>query len=439
MGKGFALLAEMGTGKTLITIGIAGQLFKDSKIKRMLVVAPLSIVEVWREEFAKFADYEHNIAVLEGTNARKLDALRNLRGDVLQVAVLNYESAWRIENELAAWKPDLIVCDESSRIKNPQAKQSKAMHRLGRKSVHNMILTGTPIQCTPLDFFSQYKFLDESVFGASYYAFRARYAIMGGYGNYQIIGYKNLPELTEKAHSVAFRITKAEALDLPEQVDVMQYIALEAAAQSKYTNIEKESYAELMKGEVTTTNVLTRLLRLSQITGGFITSDERDYVEQVSAAKLKALDEIIEDTMDAGKKVVVFARFIPEINAIEKLVKQKKLGYSLIKGDVKDRAEQIDKFQTDPNVKVFIGQLQTTGLGLTLTAADTAVFYSLDFNYANYEQAKARIHRIGQKNNCTYIHLIAQRTIDEKVMEALKNKKNMADLVVDNWKTLFKK
>ena len=117
----------------------------------------------------------------------------------------------------------------------------------------------------------------------------------------------------------------------------------------------------------------------------------------------------------------------------------KKLGiqYALIRGDVKDRASEVDKFQNDPSVKVFIGQLQTTGMGLTLTAADTAVFYSLSYNFADYEQAKARIHRIGQKNTCTYIHLIAKKTIDEKVMDALKSKKNIADLVVDNWRSLF--
>ena len=136
---------------------------------------------------------------------------------------------------------------------------------------------------------------------------------------------------------------------------------------------------------------------------------------------------------------MVFARFIPEIDAIEKMLKSKGVGYALIKGEVKDREEQVEKFQKYPRIKVFIGQLQTTGMGLTLTAADTAVFYSLSYNFADYEQAKARIHRIGQKNNCTYIHLIAKGTIDERVMDALKNKKNIADLVVDNWKSLFKK
>ena len=147
----------------------------------------------------------------------------------------------------------------------------------------------------------------------------------------------------------------------------------------------------------------------------------------------------MDDCIDAGKKLVVFARFVPEIDAIANMLKKKNIQYSLIKGDVKDRAEQVDQFQNNDLVRVFIGQIQTTGMGLTLTKADTAVFYSLDFNYSNYEQAKARIHRIGQKNKCTYIHLIAEGTVDEKVMHALNQKKSMADLVVDNWKSLFNK
>ena len=157
----------------------------------------------------------------------------------------------------------------------------------------------------------------------------------------------------------------------------------------------------------------------------------------MSRAKMDALIHIVDECQEAGKKLVVFARFIPEIDAIEKMLRKANIGYALIKGEVKDRQSQVDKFQTDPECKVFVGQLQTTGMGLTLTAADTAVFYSLSYNFADYEQAKARIHRIGQKNHCTYIHLVAAGTIDEKVMGALKDKKNMANLVVDNWKSLF--
>lgn len=437
--KSVAILAEMGTGKTLISMGIAGYLYLQKEINKLLIVAPLSIIKVWEEEFQKFADFDYQLEVLEGPTKEKSETLRNLFGTKLQVAVVNYESCWRMEKEIALWKPDMIICDESSKIKNPQAKQSKALHRLGKISKHNMILTGTPVTNNPLDFFSQYKFLDESIFGGSYYSFRARYAIMGGYGNYQVVGYKNLPELTEKAHSIAFRITKKEALDLPEQVDVTRYVELEPMAKAIYNQVERDSYAELSQGEVVVRNVLTKLLRLSQITGGYIKDEFSEIEEQVSSAKLNALEEIIEECLDADKKVVVFARFISEIDAITKMLKHYGIKYSLIRGDVKDRASEVEKFQNDKDVKVFVGQLQTTGMGLTLTASDTAVFYSLSYNFADYEQAKARIHRIGQKNNCTYIHLIAKKTIDEKVMEALSKKKNIADLVVDNWKSLFEK
>lgn len=437
--KSVAILAEMGTGKTLISIGIAGYLYLQKEINKLLIVAPLSITKVWEEEFQKFADFDYQLEVLEGPTKEKSETLRNLFGTKLQVAVVNYESCWRMEKEIALWKPDMIICDESSKIKNPQAKQSKALHRLGKISKHNMILTGTPVTNNPLDFFSQYKFLDESIFGGSYYSFRARYAIMGGYGNYQVVGYKNLPELTEKAHSIAFRITKKEALDLPEQVDVTRYVELEPMARAIYNQVERDSYAELSQGEVVVRNVLTKLLRLSQITGGYIKDEFSEIEEQVSSAKLNALEEIIEECLDADKKVVVFARFISEIDAITRMLKHYGIKYSLIRGDVKDRASEVEKFQNDKDVKVFVGQLQTTGMGLTLTTSDTAVFYSLSYNFADYEQAKARIHRIGQKNNCTYIHLIAKKTIDEKVMEALSKKKNIADLVVDNWKSLFEK
>lgn len=437
--KSVAILAEMGTGKTLISIGIAGYLYLQKEINKLLIVTPLSITKVWEEEFQKFADFDYQLEVLEGPTKEKSEALRNLFGTKLQVAVVNYESCWRMEKEIAFWKPDMIICDESSKIKNPQAKQSKALHRLGKISKHNIILTGTPVTNNPLDFFSQYKFLDESIFGGSYYSFRARYAIMGGYGNYQVVGYKNLPELTEKAHSIAFRITKKEALDLPEQVDVTRYVELEPMARAIYNQVERDSYAELSQGEVVVRNVLTKLLRLSQITGGYIKDEFSEIEEQVSSAKLNALEEIIEECIDADKKVVVFARFISEIDAITRMLKHYGIKYSLIRGDVKDRASEVEKFQNDKDVKVFVGQLQTTGMGLTLTASDTAVFYSLSYNFADYEQAKARIHRIGQKNNCTYIHLIAKKTIDEKVMEALSKKKNIADLVVDNWKSLFEK
>ena len=202
--------------------------------------------------------------------------------------------------------------------------------------------------------------------------------------------------------------------------------------------IEEDCYAQLSADmEVTARNILTQLLRLSQCTGGFIRDDATAEPQTISTAKIEALEDIIDSCVEEDKKVVVFARFVPEIEAIKAMLEKKKLGYRLIYGATKDRAEQVKDFQENPDVKVFVGQLQTTGMGLTLTAASVAVFYSLDFSYANYVQSRARIHRIGQKEKCLYIHLVAKNTVDEKIMNALKHKGDIAKLMVDNWRTLL--
>ena len=436
-GKAVALLADMGTGKSMMTIAITGTLEAEKDVKKMLVVCPKSIVGVWEDEFRKFADYRYALTVLDGTMEKKRSAFNYMQGAALQIIVVNYESCWRLESEITKWKPDLIVCDESSKIKTPSASQSKALHRLGRQSKYNIILTGTPITGSPLDIFSQYKFLDDSIFGTSFYLFRNRYAILGGYQNRMIVGYRHLDELVEKVHSIAFRIKIEDAVDLPPFIDETRAITLEPKAQSLYRMLEQDCYAELANGKVTARNVLTQLLRLAQCTGGFIRDDIKGEAQQVSGAKLDALEDIIDTCLDEEKKVVVFARFVPEIEAIAAMLKKKKIGYAQIYGATTDRADQVKKFQEDAEVKVFIGQLQTTGMGLTLTAANVAVFYSLDFSYANYEQSRARIHRIGQKQKCLYIHLVGKGTVDEKILNALKHKGDIAKIMVDDWRSLL--
>jgi SNF2 family DNA or RNA helicase len=433
--SGAALLMEMGTGKTITTIAVIGALYLAGLIKRVVIVAPLSIVGVWLEEFQKFADFDYTAIILEGSTSKKTDILRHMTGSSLQVIIVNYESAWRLEEELLKFNADIVVADEGHKIKTHNAKQSKALHKLGAKVRYKMLLTGTVITNKAIDVFSQYKFINPAIFGQSFYVFRNKYFDMVGYGNHTPILKRSMEQdLTDKLHSIAFRTTKAECLDLPETTDIIRFVELEANAANIYKNLLKDSFAELSKGEVTVTNVLTRLLRLSQLTGGFI-GDDNSVVTGVSTAKLEALSDIIDEAVNEDKKLVVIARFVAEIKAIEKMLQKKKLQYSLIMGGVKDREEQVSQFQNNPKVQVFVGQIATAGLGITLTAANTMVFYSLDYSMSNFEQTKARIHRVGQKENCTYIYLTAKGTVDEKVLKALRNKADLARTLVDDYKS----
>lgn len=445
-GGGFGELFEMGCGKTLTTIAVAGALYNLGKIDRVLVVAPTSVCSVWPHDLNQFATFPWEARVLLGDKKKRLKALNKLENwpfKALRIAVINYESTHRegIFEALAAYKPDLIVCDESQRIKNPSAAQSKALHKLGDAAPFRMILSGTPVQNNAVDLYSQYRFLDPAVYGANFYAFKNRYCIMGGYGQHQIVGYRNMDELVEKEHSVAYRVTKEECLDLPQQTFINRYVQFTDAEQAIYEQLRKSSFLELETGEnVTATTILTMYLRLMQLTGGFLTADESTRPKQVNTAKLDALADIVDDyVVDAGKKLVIFARFRAEIAAIENLLRLRKIQYGSIYGDVpmEERGKIVEDFQTNPDTKVFVAQIQTAGLGITLHAASTAVFYSYDYNYANYAQALARIHRIGQHLPVTYIHLVVDGSIDEKILAALENKEDMAKTVVDSWREVL--
>ena len=401
----------------------------------MLVVAPLSILGVWHEEFRKFADFPYSLTILNGTGSRKSENLRQIPTHGLQVAVINYESAWRLEEELAAWDPDLIVCDEGHKIKTHNIAASKCMHRLGARARYRMLLTGTIITNKAIDVFSPYKFLNPAVFGNSFYTFRNRYFDMTGYGlHVPVLKAKMSDELSRRIHSIAFRATKIDCLDLPETTEIIRAVQLEPEAQHRYLDMVHDSMIQLREGEVTATNVLTRLLRLSQLTGGFLCQDDSDRPESVSIAKLAALSDIVDSAAEDGKKLVIIARFLPEIKAITRMLEKKRIGYSVISGEIKDRDEQVRQFQTDPDVTVFVGQIATAGLGITLTAADTMVFYSLDYSMSNFEQAKARIHRVGQRNPCTYLYLVSAGTVDEKVLQALRDKADLARILIDEYR-----
>ena len=432
--SGAALLMEMGTGKSLVGVALAGILSRFSMIDRALIVCPLSIMGVWAEELDKFADFPYSVTLLKGTMAKKKEQLINLPKSDLQIVVTNYETMWRMEPELQRFHAGLIIADEGHRLKDGTSRQSKAMHRLGDRADYRLLLTGTAISNKELDIYSEYRFAAPQVFGKSFYVFRGRYFNMGGYGGYVPVFKKEmLDDFLKKLHSVAFRVRKDECLDLPAITEEIRTIDLEPNAAKLYAQIEAESYAELRNSEVTVFNVLTRILRLSQITGGHLTDDDKAS-HSVSTAKLDALSDIIDSMQAEGRKLVVMARFVPELDDIETLIQKKKIGYSCVRGGVKDRAEEVRRFQEDDECCIFLGQIQAAGMGLTLTAASTMVFFSLDYNMANFDQAKARIHRVSQTENCHYIYLCCRNTIDRKVLRSLREKVDLAKTLVDDYR-----
>lgn len=433
--NGVALLMEMGTGKTLTSIGITGALYQFGKVNMVLICCPLSIVGVWQQEFERFADFPYNLTVLSGSSIKKKEMLSVVPDEGLQIVVINYESTWRIQESIEAFHPDLIICDEAHKIKEARTAQSKCLHKLGDAAKYKLLLTGTVITNKELDVFSQYRFLNRNIYGSSFYQFRNRYFDMVGYGNH-IPRFKSYmrDDFLRRLHSIAFRVTKEECLDLPDVIEEVRTVDLEPKAMKMYQELERESYTELDGGEVSAVNVLTKLLRLSQLTGGHLTDDEGDS-NVVSTAKLSALEDIVDTAVSEDKKIVVMARFVPELNDIQEMLDKKGIGYACVRGGVKDRAEEIRRFQEDPDCKVFIGQIAAAGLGITLTAASTMVFFSLDYSMSNFEQAKARIHRVSQKNDCLYIYLVAKGTVDRKVLKALRNKVDLAKMLVDDYRT----
>ena len=505
----------------MTTIAVIGRGVLLGKVQRVLIVAPSSVCSVWPMELADYADFPYEARVLSGTAAKRVETLRRpWRKGCAQIAIINYEATWRIEPAIAGWDADMIVCDESQRIKNPTAKQSKAMHRLGAQAKYKLILTGTPLQNSPLDVWSQYRFICPAEFGGSYYRFRANYAVMGGMRvngkPVQVVGYKNLDDLHRRMYRHAMRVTKEECLDLPPQTFETRRVELSAAERRAYRQMATESIAYIGEKAATADIVLTRLLILQRLTGGFLRLDEDERATQIGKSKLDELERIVCDYVgtpsqspsvprsnpqdstvgslpkgrpanqqglppcatappegeprgdegydggslpqsaaqtapssegakkdDAGRgateKVVVFCRFVDELKAITEMLARNGIGYAAIWGAVKQeaRGEEVRRFQTDEGCRVFVAQIDTAGLGITLTAARIAIFYSPTWNYAAYQQALARTHRIGQRGaECHYIHLICPGTVDEDVMRALDAKKNLADLVVEGKTTL---
>jgi len=440
----FALLHDMGSGKTLTTLGIFSMLVESAGASTMLVVCPASVIGSWEKECQSAGiDCLALTGPVARREARLTRALLEMRAPL--VIVTNYEGVWRMEGAMKVARFDLAVCDESQRIKAPGSKQSRAMHRIGKTAKHRMILSGTPIPEGPLDYYAQFRYLDERVLGSSYVNFKSKYAVERDFGTFRkVVATKNLDDLEMRVMSRAHRVSKEDALDLPDEVDIVRYFDLSPAGAKAYDQLARDSVALIEDdfgefGEVVAENVLTRILRLQQMTSGFAALEDGT-LHPVDDGKLGLLREVAKDLMEAGEKFVVFHRFTADGQAI--VAELEKLGCApvAINGAVPAsvRGEAVRRFQEDDDCRAFVGQIQASGLGITLTAARTTIFYSLGYSGADFEQAKARVHRIGQDRKVNHLYLVARGTVDEAVLTALRAKKRVADDMTDGaWKRWF--
>ena len=439
----FALFMEMGTGKSKVLIDNVSLLASSGRIDFCLVIAPKGVYKNWTNiELPKHMP-EHMpyrvITWVANPNKAQQEELHSVKEtyEGMTFFVMNIEALSSKKGQMAAeWLGKkfggrgLIAIDESTTIKNPKAKRTKAMIKVSHLFNYRRILTGSPVTQSPLDLYAQCEALGPRTLGfESYYAFQNRYAVinkrqMGAHAFQQIVGYKNVEELTEKIDEFSFRVRKKDTLDLPEKVYTVRYIQLTDDQATKYNDIRNEAMTLLDSGDlVSTPSVMTQMLRLQQILSGHIKTDEGDVVG-VQSNRPDAVMDILEE---ASGKVIIWSRFRYDIQQLEELINSK-LGPGTCGsyyGDTDDeaRANLVRDFQDpDSSVRVFIGNPQTAGYGLTLTEATTVIYYANDFNLETRIQSEDRCHRIGQKNTVTYIDLISEKTIDEKIVGALRKK-----------------
>lgn len=423
---GAALLCEMGTGKSLMAV----RTVERWGAKRVLIVAPKSLLENWRLEWERWAEVPHEYRVVHSASRDLVRSDPAASPGRVEIRAVNYERAWRMEKELLAWKPDAVVADEGHKIKHRGSKQSKCLHRLGAAVPHRLLLTGTPITQTPLDLWSQMKFVDHRVFGKTWTPFLKRYGVLGGYMGKQIIGVQNAEELAEKVAAVSFSCTLAEAVDLPPETDQVIYVELDPATRKIYNEARKHALAVLPEGECTAPNALAQLQLLQRIAGGHARVDAGEVV-RVGESKLRALCELVEGLLEAGKPALVFARYRAELaSAVTALSHYGRV--VCLDGDAssEQRARAVVDFQSGA-LKMLLCQPSVGGVGLTLTAASTAIHYSLDHSLATHEQARARIRRIGQTSPTVQAYLVARGTVDEEVLSCLRGKRDVARLTGD--------
>lgn len=426
-GKKFAaLLMDMGTGKSLTILTH----ILNNGITPTLIITKNSIKYNWAVELDKIGVARELVSILDGATPKKKAALADM---TKQFYILNYESVRLLKDEIRARGFKSIVLDESTAIKNPTAKVSKAILSLSRYIENRFILTGTPVTNAPLDAYNQFAFLDSSIlFFYSYFAFRNYYAVMverriNGRSFKDIVAYKNLDELVARVQPHSFMIKKSECLDLPDKVYETREIEMTPEQDKIYTTLAKELVSEINSTETcVVSNILTKLLRLQQILGGNAVAESGVNVP-IKENKTAELLDVMSEIGDA--KVVIWARFVAEIRKLEAVLNGAGYKTKSIHGEVKnDERQKIVDEINNGDLRCVVCQQQTAGFGLNITGANVAIYFSNDWSLQNRQQSEDRIHRIGQTKSVTIVDIVHKHTLEENIIAALKTKKTFQDI-----------
>ena len=443
----YGYFMEMGTGKTKVLIDNMAMLYDQGKINGALIIAPKGVVKTWHEQElpTHLPNHIENVTTLWQPNITKKQEtkLNNLfdLGTDLHIFIMNVEALSTSKGVKFAEKflrshRTLMALDESTTIKNPSAKRTKNVLALAPMAKYRRILTGSPVTKNPLDLYTQCEFLDPWLLNFnSWYAFRNRYAIMKtihvrGRSIQTVHKFQNLGELSDRLKGFSYRVLKEDCLDLPEKIYMKRHVALTKEQENLYEQMRKTAIANL-NGKVTSTvTVLTQLMRLQQITCGHFVADDGT----VQTIKNNRLDELIDVLEETENKAIIWAYWQRDVQDIKDAI-EKKYGprsvvdyYGLTPQD--ERQDNIRRFQNDNECRFLIGTPSTGGYGITLTEANTVIYYSNGYDLEKRLQSEDRAHRIGQKKNVTYIDLIAEDTVDEKIVKSLRKKINIASEVM---------
>lgn len=436
-----ALYTTMGSGKTKVII----DLIVNKGFKTTLIVAPKKVCRVWAPQFTVHAPDEP-IVVLDVSGASTDKKAGLVREGVAEakstnanlVIIVNYDSVWRepFKSFLLKAKLDCVVCDESHRIKTPGSKCSRALTLLGKRVKHRYLMSGTPLAQSPLDIYAQYRFLDPTIFGTSFGAFKEQYANLRPIPGTSFMmldkkkGYKNLDELHEKMFSCAFQVEVIQ--DLPPTQDITIEYDMPAKSQKHYREMIKEGVAELEEGVSIASNVLSVLTKLQQITSGFLPIEDDDgekKVVKLDSARADAFADLL-DGIGPEEPVVVFAKYRKDITNIRNVVKNMGRKSSEVSG----KRDTLSNWIAG-KTSVLVVQISSGAEGIDLTRARYCVYYSHTQSLGQYLQSRKRVHRPGQSRPVIYYRLVAKmakgKSVDEKIIAALDANQSLVDSIME--------